>query len=80
MAQLQLHDEQDIDQLLEHADDPFAEVPEDNIDQTEGLIGKFLCDLRDLGVLQQHQEIYKEKQKEEKDPAGYKAQQLIHKQ
>jgi len=43
------------------------------------LIGKFLKDLRDLDVLQQHQEIFKEKQKE-KDSAGFKAHQMMEKQ
>ena len=51
--QQRLQDEQEIDQLLESALDPFAEVPEDNIDaaQTDQLICKFLADMRDMDVL-----------------------------
>ena len=47
--------------MLENAADPFGEVPEDDEAEQDALIGKFLGDLRDLGVLQQHQEMYKEK-------------------
>ena len=82
LMQQRLQDEQEIDQLLESAVDPFAEVPEDtNIDagQTEQLICKFLGDMRDMDVLQQHQEMFKEKQ-QERDTAGFKAQQMMEKQ
>ena len=58
--------------MLESALDPFAEVPEDPIgdgqaeesgtQQADILINKFLADLRDMDVLQQHQELFKEKQ------------------
>lgn len=60
-----MQDEQAIDQLLESAADPFADVPEDDAAESDSLITKFLGDLRDLQVLQQHQEIFMEKQKEE---------------
>ena len=47
-----MQDEQAIDQLLESAADPFADVPEDDAAESDSLITKFLGDLRDLQVLQ----------------------------
>ena len=62
LMQQRLQDEQEIDQMLESALDPFAEVPEDPVgggqadeggtQQADILINKFLADLRDMDVLQ----------------------------
>ena len=58
--------------MLQSAVDPFAEVAEDDEGQNEQLIHKFLADLRDMDVLQEHQEKFKEKQ-QEREATGYKA-------
>ena len=49
-----LQERQEIEQLLENAVDPFAEVPEDDPAATETLISNFLNDIRNLDVLQKH--------------------------
>ena len=46
--------------MLESAADPFGEVSEDNFNddgssrQADEMIGKFLSDLRDMDVMQDH--------------------------